>query len=267
MGSKTARIEERLNDIVSLLQKGKQSSITGAESESVGNGGVPSYIDVSTPSQYTGSPLTSTLNNYVSNMPLHTPETSGTESTTSNTSPRSVHDIHEPTPAEAEEFLTSFCATKMNYFPFVYIPASTSAQQLREEKPFLWLCIMSVASNSTSQQQALNGRVRQIVGEEMVQKSERTLDLLLGLLTFLGWISYHVHKPSLSLFTRLATSLVCDLGLNQPIHKGMPDAVCIAPMKYPPPRTAPRTMEERRAVLGCFLITSVSALTAQSNRT
>ena len=238
LGSKTARIEERLNDIVSLLKSGKQSSVVGADAQTDG------FVDVDSPSHSTGLSL-----------PILTPGVS--ESTNSSTSPRSVHDAPEPSQAAAEEFLASYRTTKMNYFPVVYIPPATTAQQLREEKPFLWLCIMSVASTSVSQQQALSEKVRQVVGEEMVQKSEKTIDLLLGLVTFLGWISYHVHKPSLSLFTRLATSLVFDLGLNQPIHRYLPPAACIAPIKYPAPRTAPRTTEERRAVLGCFLITSM----------
>ncbi len=63
-------------------------------------------------------------------------------------------------------------------------------------------------------------------------------------------------KPSLSVFTQLATSLVFDLGLNKPLSKDPQLSLCISSYKYPKSPTV-RTMEERRAVLGCFLITSM----------
>lgn len=69
--------------------------------------------------------------------------------------------------------------------------------------------------------------------------------------------SYQFHqfhpKPFLSVFTHLATSLVFDLGLNKPVQ--------VTPSTFnlhqcPRPST-PRTMEERRAALGCYLMTSM----------
>lgn len=69
--------------------------------------------------------------------------------------------------------------------------------------------------------------------------------------------SYQFHqfhpKPFLSVFTHLATSLVFDLGLNNPVQ--------VTPSTFnlhqcPRPSTL-RTMEERRAALGCYLMTSM----------
>ncbi|MCJ1386882.1 hypothetical protein MMC17_010010 [Xylographa soralifera] len=90
----------------------------------------------------------------------------------------------------------------------------------------------------------------------MVLQSAKNIDLLLGLLTFIGWANYQVHtKPFLAIFTQLAISLVFDLGLNKFVPKDMQVMPCVN-QKYLKPVT-PRTMEERRAVLGCFLITSI----------
>ena len=63
-------------------------------------------------------------------------------------------------------------------------------------------------------------------------------------------------KHSLSIFTQLATSIVFELALNKPLPKETKALFCISTQKYPRPPTV-RTMEERRAVLGCFLITSM----------
>ena len=64
------------------------------------------------------------------------------------------------------------------------------------------------------------------------------------------------RKHSLSIFTQLATSIVFELALNKPLPKDTHTLLCISTQKYPKSPTV-RTMEERRAVLGCFLITSM----------
>lgn len=62
-------------------------------------------------------------------------------------------------------------------------------------------------------------------------------------------------KPFVALFTQLAVSLVYDLGLNKPVPQH-PPALCNLPDRNRGLHS-PRSMEERRAVLGCFLITSL----------
>lgn len=78
-------------------------------------------------------------------------------------------------------------------------------------------------------------------------------------LTFEQRASYQFHqfhaKPFLSVFTHLATSLVFDLGLNKPVQV-TPSTFNLHQSLRP---STPRTMEERRAALGCYLITSMYA--------
>ena len=65
-------------------------------------------------------------------------------------------------------------------------------------------------------------------------------------------------KPFCSLFSQLAMTMVFELGLNKSTSKDLPGVDCLSPFdqrKYPKQSTV-RTMEERRALLGCFLITS-----------
>jgi hypothetical protein len=70
---------------------------------------------------------------------------------------------------------------------------------------------------------------------------------------------YHLkrEKPILSLLASMAKSLVFDLGLNKvPGESHL--AACLKTPYLPPPKEL--TLEERRAVLACFLLTSQSVL-------
>lgn len=108
----------------------------------------------------------------------------------------------EPSPAEAEEYLINFQTHKLKYFPCIHISSTTTAQQLRLERPFLWLCIMRLGSKSTSQQQLLGNTIRQTIAQEMAVRSEKNIDLLLGLLTFIGWYSIeHSLKSEAQILT------------------------------------------------------------------
>ncbi|KAI9740059.1 MAG: hypothetical protein M1818_004810 [Claussenomyces sp. TS43310] len=235
--SKAARLEEKLDGLVTLIKAGGQSGVVNTSSQAT------AVVDDSTPQVLTAATTNPTSLSY-----HHSPFGSG--------------DIGEPSVVEAEEYLINFQTYKSKFFPFIYIPSSISAQYLRQERPFLWLCIMTVGSKSTSQQQVLGSKVRQTVAQEVVAQSEKNIDLLLGLLTFIGWANFQIQgKPFLAAFTQIAMSLVFDLGLNKSVPKNGLVIPCVT-QKYSKPPT-PRTMEERRAVLGCFLITSIISSSLQ----
>jgi hypothetical protein len=88
---------------------------------------------------------------------------------------------------ESEKCLDDFRVFKLQYFPFFHIPIDMTAVKLQKERPFLWLCIMSISTKSTARQKALGYKIRQTVARIMLLESEKSIDLLLGLLTFLGW--------------------------------------------------------------------------------
>ncbi|KAI1779151.1 hypothetical protein F4818DRAFT_403499 [Hypoxylon cercidicola] len=175
----------------------------------------------------------------------------------------------EPSSIQAEEYFSRFRTHMLRFFPVFYLPDTTTSGQLREERPFLWLCVMCVACSSTSQQLALGDSIKQIVSREMVYKGEKNIDLLLGLLTFLAWAHYQIRYMSLITdLTQLAMSLVFDLSLNKTVGEPRgPISFKRATKDKPaserpttPPRK-PKTFEERRAVLGCFLLSSLFACT------
>ena len=94
----------------------------------------------------------------------------------------------EPTRSQAEECLSVFVTHRLPYLPLVYLPPGTTAQRLRNERPFLWLCIVAVTSKSPSQRHALCDRIRDTVAQRMVHDvAGRDVDFLLGLLVYMAW--------------------------------------------------------------------------------
>jgi hypothetical protein len=71
--------------------------------------------------------------------------------------------------------------------PYVCIPNEWDATTLRQQCPFLWLSIMSVASLSTKTRYSLGRQVKNIVVQKIVADGTRSVDMLLGVLTFLCW--------------------------------------------------------------------------------
>lgn len=183
---KTAQLEEKVDSLLSLLQAGGQSDALPHHYSNQTNNNASLHI------QGEGESVASGLDDHPPDLPVLTPGTTDSEGTSSK-SPVSLHsDSIGPSPVEAEQYLTTFHTYKAKYFPFVYISSTTTAQQLRQERPFLWLCIMTIASRSTSQQQVLGSQIQHVVAQEMLLKSGQSIDLLLGLLAYIGW--YYVPK-------------------------------------------------------------------------
>lgn len=105
----------------------------------------------------------------------------------------------EPSPENAEIYLINFRTNFINNFPFLVIPLSVTAYRLRQERPILWLCIMSVASKNTNEQIILSRRVKEVFGMEAYVRGTRNLDFLLGVLVFATWYV----SINLSHFSRL----------------------------------------------------------------
>ena len=99
--------------------------------------------------------------------------------------PRPLFSIR-PSPEEAEILLNRFRQMTL-YFPLMNLSASTSARNLLQDRPFLYHCIMAVSCQISSQQIAFEKEMMQYLGEQMLVKGTKSLDLLLGILTYAGW--------------------------------------------------------------------------------
>ncbi|KAJ4361650.1 hypothetical protein N0V85_009384, partial [Neurospora sp. IMI 360204] len=87
----------------------------------------------------------------------------------------------------------------------------------------------------------------------MLLRSERSLDLLQGILVMIGWYQYHcLMHAQLNNLIHLAASLVSDLGLNR--DPKVQERISV--MVLYPDDPKPRTNEERRALLGLWYMAS-----------
>lgn len=93
----------------------------------------------------------------------------------------------DPSSKEAQELLNFFRDHMLCLLPFMIIPSSKTACELRHDYPFLWLCIMAITSKSSSQQAALTHAVRSHLGTLMLVEGEKSLDILYGTMTCITW--------------------------------------------------------------------------------
>lgn len=199
--SKTTRLEEKLDDLVSLIKAGAHPSTVNASPYSNASPDNSTYYVATekiastlTRNEPERGIFSNSSNNYIHNIQALTPVSDDYTGSSYHILPSGSSDTSgEPSPVEAEQNLLHFQTYKSKYFPFMSLPSTTTAKQLRQDRPFLWLCIMAVGSKSTSQQQALGSRIRQTIAQELVVQSERSIDHLLGLLTFIGW--YGISQP------------------------------------------------------------------------
>ncbi|KAK0707662.1 hypothetical protein B0H67DRAFT_685933 [Lasiosphaeris hirsuta] len=160
---------------------------------------------------------------------------------------------YQPTGLEAEENLETFRDRMLIYMPFIKLPRTMTAETLRTLYPFLWFNIMLVTCKKINHQMVMSDSAKRFIAQKMVVDHEKSIDLLFGILTLLTWSQYYKKDKSyLSVMTCLAQSLVFDLGLD----KGPSDISPYLCFKCDAPTPKEKTLEERRAVLACFLITS-----------
>lgn len=88
---------------------------------------------------------------------------------------------------DAELYLHNFRTEFAKHTPFVVIPASITAQQLRKDRPILWQCIMAIASNKVEQQIRFSKELRTTFGVEMFVEARKSMDLLLAVLVYATW--------------------------------------------------------------------------------
>ncbi|RFU30234.1 hypothetical protein B7463_g6102, partial [Scytalidium lignicola] len=257
--SKTAQLEVRLNNLTDALQ-------------SPGQGGNPPVLDRS-PKSNQGNLAYIYASSSVSTE-VQAQEPPSEEQTTWNIpvssfrsnartftactcrGPVSKDDL---VPLELDETLLSIFMNQLSTkFPFVIIPAGTTARQLQETRPFLLKVIRMVAS--VRHLRSMRGQSRAVIqhiSDAMLMRSERSLDLLQSILVILGFYHYHcMTHAQFNNLTHLAVSLIEDMDLSTP-PKSQERRNQLPLIRAENPRS--RTNEERRALVGVWYMSSNSA--------
>ncbi|CAH0027630.1 unnamed protein product [Clonostachys rhizophaga] len=163
-------------------------------------------------------------------------------------------------PMESDEALLAIYRNQLSpRFPFVIISASSTPRQLQEERPFLFKVIRMVASvRDLSTIRGQSQSILRHVSEAMLLRSERSLDLLQGILVFLGFYHYHcMTHAQFGNLVHLAASLVEDMNLN--VSYSPQNSAGILPLMRGQGSRS-RTNEENRTLLGVWYMSSNAAL-------
>ncbi|KAJ4389579.1 hypothetical protein N0V93_007050 [Gnomoniopsis smithogilvyi] len=264
-GSRTAHLEEKLDDLVSLIrsqanikQPGDNDAVITQFANSASPAGPatgPSTMASSEPSPTTAS----------------TAPFSGEGSRTEATSPENGNtssDYYYPIADDiAEENLALFRRDMILFCPMVYIPPGMTSKELRRVRPCLWLSIMACTTRSMRQSHDIGDKLRQYISDRLVVGFERSVDFLQSLLVFMQWP--HCHRngaPFLSLWTNIGVALAQDLGLS--VVKGetafayikkfwAPKQQCKGDRHHPRLHSQEHTMEDRRTILSLYMWTSM----------
>lgn len=120
--------------------------------------------------------------------------------------------------AEAERLVKTFRLDLVPKFPFVMIAHGDTAARLRHREPFLFLCIVAAAMGSAHPlHKTIVEEIMKHVTLRIVERFERNLELLRGLLVHSAWYSYPAEKyhNRLLLLIQFCVSMLYDLGLQK----------------------------------------------------
>ncbi|KAJ9150447.1 Transcriptional regulator WAR1 [Pleurostoma richardsiae] len=261
--SRTAQLEERLNGLVDLLSASGELPL--AEASGIKFGPAPSSL----PDRGTRTGMSSPARD---DSHERSPASHGDSSSGGLISVPSTYNCYAPprcicrvdegsAPAQTEsdeQLLATYQAYLTPTFPYVIIPRTTSPRMLQSTRPFLWAAIKKVATlNSIWSMKAQMYAMIRHLSEHMLVRSERSLDLLQGIIVILGWYQHHcMMHAQMNNLVHLAASLVADLGLNRPPGVQERTAALVMEPEEPPPRTN----EERRALLAVWYLTSTISI-------
>lgn len=143
----------------------------------------------------------------------------------------------------------------MACFPFVVVDANVPALRLRREQPFLFLSILTVTSHKSPRvQNLLSDELRRQLAR-VIEYSQKSLDILQGLLVYGAWYHafYHPASQQLAILVQLCVALVQDLGISRSEKTKPGRSVNEYAMQSKPKGTLP----EKRAFLGTFILTAL----------
>ncbi|KAH7336166.1 hypothetical protein BKA65DRAFT_28790 [Rhexocercosporidium sp. MPI-PUGE-AT-0058] len=151
-----------------------------------------------------------------------------------------------PPMQDANALLTIFQEQFLPRFPFITIPDKMSVDLLRSQRPWLYKSVMMVAFQ--------DDRSRQI-------EIKKSLDMLQGMIVYNAWSYYYspvIPSWQSTGIHQLSLALLFDLGLTRPTRDNdgpLTDVTMARSQK----EESERTLDDRRALLCCYFLTSVSA--------
>lgn len=99
---------------------------------------------------------------------------------------------------QANRLLHQYRTKMVPYFPFFVIPSRATAEEIRRDRPFVFLAILATASyESMPLQRRLECEMKEMLSQCMIFGRKITFDTLQGLLIYLAWYVYPPLPPRL----------------------------------------------------------------------
>ncbi|KAF2088723.1 hypothetical protein K490DRAFT_38093 [Saccharata proteae CBS 121410] len=225
-------------------------------------------------------PVTPRLENVRASVTSNSTVQSESSRTGVNSSPYSDHepvrDVIEAgliTFKTAEYLLEIFKTNLTPHFPFVVIAPQVTVEELRHEKPFLLLSVLSASCyEDMPLQRALGSEMKQAISNRVILGGAISFELLQGLLVHLAWSQYHPRPRRYSQYLQLAISIIVDLRLDRPLESRswkLPTANGSGAERAADGRTKSPAWgrDEQRAVAGCYYLSSTVSLLLQKLNT
>ncbi|KAJ5179485.1 hypothetical protein N7492_002695 [Penicillium capsulatum] len=167
---------------------------------------------------------------------------------------------------DAEQLVAFFIHNLSYFFPLVVLPTNTTAAQLRQTKPVLFLSVIGAAAISIDAGLAgiLNRELVRLYAERFFIEGDKSLELVQALLLMI--IFYHPPSSPLKLqfyqYTHIASTMALEIGLATKCR--------VSTRKFDrKSRNEPQDehlAEQARALLGCYHLSSTVAMrTRRSN--
>jgi hypothetical protein len=197
-----ARLERRLDDLVSLIQSQGANRPTATpgtnDPPSVESSGQipfdppPEYSTPASPaSSYQPDVAINSADATVELLRPVDPESSDPSSLILSDMP-----THGLTDRVAEEQLNTFRRSFLPSSPLFHLPPSLSSREFRQQKPFTWFVAMTLSAKQISQQFAMEETIWRIISKRIVCEHLANLDLLIGLICFASWYEKRLKAES-----------------------------------------------------------------------
>ncbi|KAF2638539.1 hypothetical protein P280DRAFT_551179, partial [Massarina eburnea CBS 473.64] len=181
-------------------------------------------------------------------------------SSTSSHSPPSVNPT--ATIVEVRQGLEYYRHSLYQWFPFIQPPdLRLLITDFVKAKPFLSLTMaMLGCTKDRGRQRELAEQGRDWLASHVLQRGDKSLDILQGLLLTTHWYTFQFELPrQRNMFLHMAMSMIVDLGLfKSPFARRRimtKEEAASAPNSSHSSVTE-HTLEEKRALLGCIYLTS-----------
>ncbi|KAI0176481.1 hypothetical protein GGR52DRAFT_541200 [Hypoxylon sp. FL1284] len=163
---------------------------------------------------------------------------------------------------DAASLFARYSDDMMPHLPAVIFPEDTTAAQVREESPILFLSIMAVASFEMPKlQKQLNREIMVVFADQIIISGKKSFELVQALLVSVIW--YYPPETFEELkfyqFVHIAAVMSIDIGLGRKMHNPKSRLVPYTWRNHPfrkHPLPDSTTLEAKRAWLAVYFLTS-----------